>query len=134
MLRRRLTETTVRRIIVPEDVLRIRSLVKDVHIDEKIREYIIRVVRATRPGGVQGIPMINEMVQHGASPRAAQHLLALTRSTAFLEGRDYALPADVKSIAWDALRHRLIRTVRAEAEDISTDTILDELLRGLPIP
>ncbi len=134
MLRRRLTETSVRRIIVPEDVLRIRSLVKDVHVDEKIREYIIRVVRATRPGAENEIPLVNEMVQHGASPRAAQHLLALTRSTAFLEGRNYALPADVKSIAWDALRHRLIRTVRAEAEDLSTDTILDELLRRLPIP
>ncbi|MCU1275798.1 MAG: ATPase [Bryobacterales bacterium] len=134
MLRRRLTETTIERIIVPETVLRLRELVSQVHLDEKIREYIIRIVRATRPGASQGIPVVNEMVQNGASPRSAQHLLAVTRSTAFLEGRNYALPSDVKAIAFDAMRHRLIRTVRAEAEDIAADEILSEILRKVPIP
>ena len=134
MLRRRLAETSIQRIIIPETVLRLRELVSRVHLDEKIREYIIRIVRATRPGPSQDIPMVNEMVQNGASPRSAQHLLAVTRSTAFLEGRTYALPSDVKAIAFDAMRHRLIRTVRAEAEDIAADEILSEILRKVPIP
>ena len=134
MLRRRLAETSIRRIIQPESVLRIRELTSKVYVDEKIREYIIGVVRATRSGAGREIAMINEMVLHGASPRSAQHLLALTRSVAFLEGRDYVLPADVKAIALDALRHRLIRTVRAEAEDITPDQILAEILRKVPIP
>ena len=138
MLRRRLTETSVCQIVAPEDVLRIRSLVSEVHVDEKIREYMIRIVRATRPDAgkdsADGMAMVREMVQHGASPRSAQHLMAVTRSAAFVDGRDYVLPADVKTIAWDALRHRLIRTVRAEAEDISADEILSEILRKVPIP
>ncbi len=134
MLRRRLTETRVEQVVAPEAVLQIRSLVSRMHVDEKIREYIIRVVRATRPGSGNAIPIVNEMVQHGASPRSAQHLLAVTRSAAFTDGRDYVLPADVKSIAWDALRHRIIRTVRAEAENITPDEILDELLKTVPIP
>ncbi|MGH9894274.1 MAG: AAA family ATPase, partial [bacterium] len=96
--------------------------------------YIIRVVRATRNSLPTSLPVVSEMVLHGASPRAAQHLLALARTTAFLAGRDHVLPADVKRIAPDALRHRLIRTVRAEAENVTPDEIIDEVLRKVPIP
>ncbi|HEV2691108.1 MAG TPA: AAA family ATPase [Bryobacteraceae bacterium] len=134
MLRRKLTETRVQRIVTPQNVLSIRELVSNVFVDEKLREYIIRIVRTTRTGDGQEIAMVNAMVLHGASPRAAQHLLALTRSVAFLEGRDFALPEDVKAIAFDALRHRMIRTVRAEAEDITPDEILGEILKKVPIP
>jgi MoxR-like ATPase len=134
MLRRRLVETRVERLMKPDDVLTIRGLVSQVHLDQKIREYIIRIVRATRPAAAHAVPIVNEMVQTGASPRSAQHLLALTRSTAFLDGRHYALPLDVKAIALDALRHRLIRTVRAEAEGVSPDEILTEILRRVAIP
>ena len=108
--------------------------VSQVHVDDKIREYIIRIVRATRSGEGQPSAMVNEMVLHGASPRSAQHLLALTRSTAFLEGRDFALPSDVKSIAFDALRHRVIRTMRAEAENVQPEQILGEIFRNVAIP
>jgi MoxR-like ATPase len=134
MLRRKLTDTDVRRIVRPEDVLHIRRLVSEVYVDEKIREYIVRIVRGTRAGVGQTSPMVNEMVLHGASPRSAQHLLAVTRSTAFLEGRDFALPSDVKSIAFDALRHRVIRTLRAEAENVQPEQILEEIFRTVPIP
>jgi MoxR-like ATPase len=78
--------------------------------------------------------MVNEMVLHGASPRSAQHLLALTRATAFVDGRDFALPSDVKSIAFDALSHRVIRTMRAEAENVTAAEILGEIFRTVPIP
>ncbi len=134
MLRLKLGETVVRPIVSPQDVLRIRTLAGTVYVDEKIREYVIRIVRATRVANGRAIPVVQEMVQHGASPRAAQHLLAVSRTAAFLEGREYVLPSDVKAIAFDGLRHRLIRTVRAEAEDISTEEILGEVLKRVPIP
>ncbi|MCU1258130.1 MAG: ATPase [Bryobacterales bacterium] len=134
MLRRRLTNTEVQQIISRAEVLRIRGLVSEVHVDDKIREYIIRIIRATRAGEGQTNSMVNEMVLHGASPRSAQHLLALTRSTAFVDGRDFALPSDVKSIAFDALSHRVIRTMRAEAENITATEILGEIFRAVPIP
>ena len=89
---------------------------------------------AKHGGDAATLPLVAEMVLHGASPRAAQHLLALARTTAFFEGRDYILPGDVKRIAPDALRHRLIRSVRAEAEEMSTDTIIAELLDRVPLP
>ena len=134
MLRRRLTETNVRQIITPGDVLSIRRLVSQVHVDDKIREYIIRIIRATRSGSGPKDSMVNEMVQHGASPRSAQHVLALTRSAAFIDGRSFALPSDVKAIAFDALSHRVIRTMRAEAENITPEEILEEVFRAVPIP
>jgi MoxR-like ATPase len=74
------------------------------------------------------------MVALGVSPRAFQHILALARVTAFLHGRDYVLPADVKGIFPDAARHRIARTVRAEVEEVSTDSIVAELLDATPMP
>ncbi len=134
MLRLRLGEISVRRVVSPQDVLRIRDLTGRMFVDEKIREYVIRIVRATRAADGAAIPVVKEMVLHGASPRAAQHLLALARTAAFLSGRDYVIPSDVKAVALDALRHRIIRTVRAEAEGISSDEIVSEILRRVPIP
>ena len=134
MLALNLSEMTVNQIMTPYDVIRFRKLIGETYISDSIREYIIRIVRATRNSQPTGLPVVSEMVLHGASPRAAQHLLALARTTAFFAGRDYVLPADVKRIAPDALRHRLIRTVRAEAENVTPDEIVDEILSNVPIP
>jgi MoxR-like ATPase len=135
MLARNLSEMTVEPVMTPQDVIRVRRRIgSDTYVSDSIREYVVRIVRASRNGLPTSLPVITEMVLHGASPRAAQHLLALARTTAFFAGRDFVLPADVKRIAPDALRHRLIRTVRAEAENISPDEIIDEMLRKVPIP
>ncbi|MBM4298334.1 MAG: MoxR family ATPase, partial [Deltaproteobacteria bacterium] len=134
MLARNLSAVTVQSIMTPADVIRIRKLIGGSFVSDAIREYVIRIVRATRNGVPTGSTLVSEMVLHGASPRAAQHLLALARTTAFFAGRNYVLPADVKRIAPDALRHRLIRTVRAEAENVSPDEIIDELLGKVAIP
>ena len=97
-------------------------------------EYIVRLGRATRdPGGV-GRADLREMLQLGISPRSYQHLLALSRVTAFLHGRTWALPEDVKEIFCDATRHRIARTVRAQAENVDADAILEDLLTAVPIP
>ncbi len=134
MLALKLGGMNVSQVMTPSDVIRFRKFITRMHVSDALREYIIRVVRASRNSEATSLPIVKEMVLHGASPRAAQHLLALARTTAFFHGRDYVLPADVKRIAPDALRHRLIRTVRAEAENISPDEIIEEMLRKVPIP
>jgi MoxR-like ATPase len=134
MLARDLSETTVKPIMTPTDVIRFRRRIGETYVSDALREYVIRIVRATRNGLPTSIPVVSEMVLHGASPRAAQHLLALSRTTAFFAGRDYVLPIDVKRIAPDALRHRLIRTIRAEAENVAADEIIGEILGKVPIP
>jgi len=105
-----------------------------VHVDDKIMEYIVRLGRATRAPADVGCAALRELLLLGVSPRAYQHVLALSRVTAFLHGRTYVLPQDVKEIYCDAARHRIARTVRAQAENIDADQILHELLRAVPIP
>ena len=97
-------------------------------------EYIVRLGRATRAPAEAGRGDLGELLTLGVSPRSYQHVLALTRVTAFLHGRAYVLPEDVKEIYCDASRHRIARTVRAQAENIDADQILGELLQAVPIP
>lgn len=134
MLSLKMGEMSVNSVLTPPEVIGFRKFIGRIHVSDAIREYIVRIVRATRNDDSTSYPIVKEMVVHGASPRAAQHLLALARTTAFFQGRDYILPADVKRIAPDTLRHRLICTVRAEAEGISPDEIIDEILGKAPIP
>jgi MoxR-like ATPase len=134
MLSLKLSEITVNQVMAPGDVVRYRKVISSTHVSDALREYVVRIVRATRNSEPTSLPVVKEMILHGASPRSAQHLLALARTTAFFAGRDYVLPADVKRIAPDALRHRLIRTVRAEAERVSAEEIFDELLKKVTIP
>jgi MoxR-like ATPase len=134
MLSLKLGEISVNQVMTPGDVVRYRRAISRTHVSDALREYVVRIVRATRNSEQTSLPVVKDMILHGASPRSAQHLLALARTTAFFAGRDYILPADVKQIAPDALRHRLIRTVRAEAERVSTEEIIDELLQKVAIP
>jgi MoxR-like ATPase len=125
----------VRARLTPADVTNVRTLVREaVYVDEKIREYIVRLGRATRAPADVGLPNLGEMIVLGISPRSYQHLLALARVNAFLNGREYVLPGDVKDIFPDAVRHRIARSVRAEAEDVPTDAIVGELVDAVPIP
>jgi MoxR-like ATPase len=130
MLRAKLHQTEVEQIIDTDQVIQIRELIGEhVFLDDKIREYIVRLGRSTRNAEM------SELILYGISPRAYQHLLALCRTAAFFEGRDYVVPDDVKSIATDAMRHRVVRTLRAEAENVSIDQILEQrILRAVPIP
>ena len=134
MLNLKLGEISVGQLIAPGDVVRYRKVISRTYVSDALREYVVRIVRATRNSEPTSLPVVKEMILHGASPRSAQHLLAVARTTAFFAGRDYVLPADVKRIAPDALRHRLIRTVRAEAERVSAEEIVDELLKKVIIP
>src|SRR6202011_5428078 len=104
---------------------------KSVFVDDKIVEYIVRIGRATRAPAEVGRASLSELLVLGVSPRAYQHVLALARVTAFLHGRTYVLPVDVKDIYCDAARHRIARSVRAQAENVDADRILDDLLQSV---
>jgi MoxR-like ATPase len=135
MLHVRLSETTIERRVSPADVNILREFIRSsVFIDEKIYEYIVRLGRATRTPDEVGRGDLKELLLIGMSPRSYQHLLALARVTAFMHGRTYVLPEDVKEIFCDTARHRIARTVRAQAEDVQPDEILNELLAAVPIP
>src|SRR5262249_39303982 len=103
-------------------------------VEDKIFEYIGALGRATRTPADVGRASLGELLILGMSPRSYQHVLALARVTAFLHGRAYVLPADVKEIYCDAARHRVARSVRAQAENVDADDILAELLQAVPIP
>jgi MoxR-like ATPase len=121
--------------LAPGDVALVRDLIRHtVAVDDKVRDYIVRLGRASRHPDEVGRAHLRQMVALGVSPRAFQHVLALSQVTAFLAGRDYVLPGDVKSVFPDAARHRIARSVRAEVEEVSTDAIVEELLQATPIP
>jgi MoxR-like ATPase len=135
MLQARLNQTTIERRVSPSDVNVLREFIHaTVYIDNRILEYIVRLGRATRDPASVGRPHLGEMLQLGVSPRSYQHLLALSRVNAFLHGRTWALPSDVKEIFCDTTRHRIARTVRAQAENVDADAILEDLLAAVPIP
>jgi MoxR-like ATPase len=135
MLQLRFNQTTIERRVSPSDVSVLREFIySTVYVDDKILEYIVRLGRATRDPGDVGRPDLRELLQLGISPRSYQHLLALSRVNAFLHGRAWVLPEDVKDIFCDATRHRIARTVRAQAENVDADAILEDLLAAVPIP
>ncbi|MBI3894874.1 MAG: MoxR family ATPase, partial [Acidobacteria bacterium] len=134
MLLTRLEEMMVNPVAEPQTVVHIRHLISEVHVDDKVRRYIVAIGQATRDSRPETLPIVREMVLHGASPRSYQHLLAMSRAVAFFRGRDYVLPSDVKFIGVDVLHHRLVRSIRAEVENVSTDEVVTEVLRHTSIP
>src|SRR5215204_7424227 len=127
MLQVRMNQMVIERRVSPSDVTVLRDFIVDsVYIDPKILEYIVRLGRSTRDPAAVGRPDLKELLLLGISPRSYQHLLALSRVNAFLAGRNYAMPADVKEIFSDTARHRIARTVRAQAENVHADEILHE--------
>jgi hypothetical protein len=118
----------------PEEVFAARREVNGVYMDEKITDYIVDVVRSTRHPDEVGASELRPLIHFGASPRASIYLAQCTRALAFLRGRDYVLPEDVKELAPDVLRHRVITTFEAEAEEVSADDIVRRLLEVVRVP
>ena len=134
MLSASLEKTQLQSVANPQAVLWIRQLVGQVYADDKIRRYIVAIGQNTRNTRADALPIVKEMVMHGVSPRSYNHLLAMCRAVAFFRGRDYVLPSDVKYIALDVLHHRIVRTIRAEVENVAADEVVAEVLRHTPIP
>ncbi len=123
----------VRPVVDPDRILAARRVVDEIYMDPKIREYILDMVGATRDPRAFRLD-IAPYVRYGASPRATICLALAARAHAFLEGRGYVTPQDVKSVAPDVLRHRILLTYEAEAEEITTDAVISRILNELPVP
>jgi MoxR-like ATPase len=123
----------VRPVVHIDDILRLRQLVDQVYLDDKIKDYIIDLVFATRNPSAYKLDL-QRLIQYGASPRATLYLTLAAKAHAFLQGRGYVTPQDVKSIGADILRHRIIVTYEAEAEDIDPDAVVKSVFDGVPVP
>lgn len=129
-----MTSGIVQQVITPKDILRARELVHEVYIDEKIEKYILDIVFATRSPKDYGLDKLNDFISYGASPRASINLALGAKSMAFIKRRGYVIPEDVRSICLDVLRHRIAVTYEAEAEEITTENVIQEILNKLEVP
>ncbi|RMF94087.1 MAG: MoxR family ATPase [Candidatus Schekmanbacteria bacterium] len=115
------------------EIEELKKLVEKVYVDEKIYDYILNIVFATRNPASFGIN-VKDFIMYGASPRASIYLMSCARANAFLEGRGYVVPDDVKAVCFDVLRHRIILSYEAEAEEITSDDIIERILKQIPVP
>ena len=127
-------EPTARRMLDPERVLAARALVQTVYTDDRIKEYVLDLIAATRRPAAAGLGELDPLIEFGASPRAGIFLLRAAKAHAFLQGRGYVTPDDIKALALDILRHRVILTYRADAEGIGPDELLRRLLEAVQVP
>jgi MoxR-like ATPase len=118
----------------PEEIAEARSVVQEIYIDEKIRDYIVNIVHATREPKAYGLADLADFIAFGASPRASIYLNLAARAHAFLRHRGYVTPEDIKAIGVDVLRHRVILTYEAEAEEITTETVVRKLFERVEVP
>lgn len=125
---------TVQKVTSPDELMAARKVVDQVFVDDKVRDYIVDVVHATRDPKAAGIPDLEGMIETGASPRGSINLMKVAKAQAFLQGRSYATPHDVKTLAPDVLRHRLILTYEAEAEGKTTDDVIARILDSVLVP
>ena len=122
-------------VATPESIASLRDTLKEVYCDEKVGDYILDIVFATRePEKVKGLESLKEQIQVGASPRATLALNKAARANALVNGRAYATPQDVKAVVYDVLRHRILLTYEAEAENITSDKVIDRILSVIPVP
>lgn len=124
----------VRPVVSRDDILRARSIVKEIYMDEKIEKYILDIVFATRQPDNYKLGNIKHYIQYGASPRATIYLALASKALAFVRRRGYVVPDDVRSISMDIMRHRIGLTYEAEAENITTEFIIKETLSKIEIP
>ena len=126
-------DLTVSAVLAPADILRLRSLADEIYMDEKVEEYVVNVVEATRTPAVYGLN-IRDLIRYGASPRATIYLAMASRAHAMLDGRGYVTPQDVKSIGQDVLRHRVIVTYEAEAEEKTSEDLVRQIFDTVEVP
>ena len=127
-------EPKVDRIAQAEALLAARAALPTVQLEQPLLDYIVRLVSATRQPEAFGLPDLKPLIAYGASPRASIYLALTARAQALLDGRDYVLPDDIKGLALDVMRHRVIMSYEAEAERISSDDVLSRLLASVPVP
>jgi len=124
----------VTKIIEPSVILNARKLVKEVYLDEKIEQYILDIVFATRNPSEYGLGQLGHMISYGASPRGSIYLALASKAYAFIKRRGYVIPEDVRAVAFDVLRHRIGVTYEAEAENITSENIINDILNTIEVP
>jgi MoxR-like ATPase len=124
----------VERLLTPATILAARALIAELYMDQKVVDYIVDIVRATRDPGSVGLADLKPLIAFGGSPRASISLAQAARAHAFLRGRSYVVPEDVRALAPDVLRHRVVLTFEAEAESVTTDDVVTRVLEAVRIP
>jgi MoxR-like ATPase len=126
-------KTRTRAVVEPKTVIASRDLVNYVYVDDGVKDYIVRLVHATRfPGEFE--PALQPLIRAGASPRGTINLTLAAKAAAFLKGRGYVVPQDIKDLVYDVLRHRILLSYEAEAEEITTEQIIATLIDRIPVP
>jgi MoxR-like ATPase len=125
---------TIEAVLSKEELESIKKQVKDVHVDPEVEEYMIELINATRNPQEYGLEEIQEYIQFGASPRVSIDMFKAVKAMAFMRGKDFVTPVDVAYIIKELMRHRLVLTYEAEAEGITTDSIIQKVLEIVPIP
>jgi MoxR-like ATPase len=123
----------VQKVVGPADILRVREVVKEVYMDERIKDYIVQLVFATRKPHEFKLDL-KDLIQFGASPRATIFLAQAARAHAFIKGRGYVTPEDIKAVGMDVLRHRIILTYEAEAEEMTTESVISRIFDAVQVP
>ena len=121
-------------VLKPEDIIRARSVVKDVYMDEKIEKYIVDIVYATRTPEEYGLGKLKDLISYGASPRASISLAMASKAYAFIKRRGYVIPEDVRAVCHEVMRHRIGLTYEAEAENVTTENIITEIINTVEVP
>lgn len=121
-------------ILSTEDIIKARKIVEEVYIDEKIEKYIVDIVFATRQPEAYGLQELKPLIQFGGSPRASINLALAARAYAFIHRRGYVIPEDVRAVCYDVLRHRIGLTYEAEANNVTTEDVITEVLNAVQVP
>ena len=121
-------------VLKPEDIIRAREVVREVYMDEKIEKYIVDIVYATRTPEDYNLANLKDLISYGASPRASISLAMAAKAYAFIKRRGYVIPEDVRAVCYEVLRHRIGLTYEAEAENITTETIITNIMNAIEVP
>jgi len=125
---------TVTRLLKTDQVMRLGRRVREIYMDDRLRDYMVALVTATRKPKEVGLVDLAPLIAFGASPRATLAFSDASRAVAFMRGRGYVVPEDVKEIAKEVLRHRILLTYEAEAENVTTDTVVERILERVEVP
>jgi MoxR-like ATPase len=123
-----------RAVLSPEDIIRAREIVREVYMDEKIERYIVDIVYATRTPEEYGLPELKSLISFGASPRASISLASAARAYAFIKRRGYVIPEDVRAVCPEVLRHRIGLSYEAEAENVTSEQIIEKIINAVIVP
>ena len=127
-------EVSASKVVNPEQLIAARRVVRDVYMDDRVKDYIVDVVFSTREPSQKGMKELGSLIEYGASPRASIALALAARAHAFLRHRGYVTPEDVKAIGPDVLRHRVVLTYEAEAEEVTSEQIVRRVFEVVEVP